>query len=133
MAVTLTIAELVAALRLSDSAEELAEATRLLAYASAAVVKYAPAAADVAHDEATRRLAGYLFDMPEAARGDAYANAMRNSGAARSLLPYRILPGGRHGGHQRRHNADLEHVQPGLLRSRCAALVSGVGLCQPTA
>ena len=27
--------------------------------------------------------------MPEAARGDAYANAMRNSGAARMLLPYR--------------------------------------------
>ena len=28
--------------------------------------------------------------MPEAARGDAYANAMRNSGAARMLLPYRV-------------------------------------------
>ena len=35
-------------------------------------------------------LCGYLFDMPEAARGDAYANALRNSGAARMLLPYRV-------------------------------------------
>ena len=29
-------------------------------------------------------------DMPEAARGDAYGNAIRNSGAARILLPYRV-------------------------------------------
>ena len=42
MAVTLTAAQLVAALRLSDSPEELAEATRLLAYATEAVTKYAP-------------------------------------------------------------------------------------------
>ena len=30
------------------------------------------------------------IDMPEAGRGDGYANALRNSGAARILLPYRI-------------------------------------------
>ena len=41
-------------------------------------------------NEAVRRLGGYLFDQPEAGRGDAYANAMRNSGAARMLLPYRV-------------------------------------------
>ena len=41
-------------------------------------------------NEAVRRLAGYLLDQPEASRSDAYANAMRNSGAARMLLPYRI-------------------------------------------
>ena len=90
MAVTLTVAELRAALRLTDSAEETAEATRLLAYASEAVVKHAPDAPDVAHNEAVRRLAGYLYDQPEASRGDAYGNALRNSGAARMLLPYRI-------------------------------------------
>ena len=75
---------------MNDSAEEIAETTRLLAYVSVAVVQHAPSAPDVAHDESARRLAGYLFDMPEAARSDAYANAMRNSGAARLLLPYRI-------------------------------------------
>ena len=90
MAVTLTIAELQAALRLGDSAEETAEVTRLLEYSTEAVTKHAPSAADTAMNEAVRRLAGYLFDQPEAARGDAYANAMRSSGAARMLLPYRI-------------------------------------------
>ena len=90
MAVTITGAELRAALRLNDSTEETAEVTRLLAYATEAVVKHAPSAPDVAHTEAVRRLAGYLFDMPEAARGDAYSNALRNSGAARILSPYRV-------------------------------------------
>ena len=90
MAVTFTVAELVAALRLGDSAEELAEVTRLLAYATEAVVKHAPNAPDAAHNEAARRLDGYLFDQPEAGRGDAYANSLRNSGAQRMLLPYRV-------------------------------------------
>ena len=90
MAVTFTVPELAAALRLNDSAEETAEVTRFLAYVSVAVVKHAPNAPDVTHNEAARRLAGYIFDQPEAARGDAYANAMRNSGAARMLLPYRV-------------------------------------------
>ena len=90
MAVTLTVAELLAALRLGDSAEETAEVERLLAYSTQAVTKHAPSAADTTMNEAVRRLAGYLFDQPEAGRGDAYANAMRNSGAARMLLPYRV-------------------------------------------
>ena len=75
---------------LSDSSEELAEVTRLLDYASGAVVVHVPIAPDSAHNEAVRRLVGYLYDMPEAARGDAYANAMRNSWAARILLAYRV-------------------------------------------
>ena len=66
------------------------KSTRLLAYVSTAVAKQAPNAPDVVHNEAARRLAGYLFDQPEAGRGDGFANAMRNSGAARILLPYRI-------------------------------------------
>ena len=89
MAVTIDAAGIVAALRLNDSSEELAEVTRILAYASDAVVVHVPNAPDSAHNEAVRRLCGYLYDMPEAARGDAYANAMKNSGAARMLLPYR--------------------------------------------
>ena len=90
MAITLGVAELLAALRLGDSAEETAEVTRLLAYATEAVTKHAPTAPDVVHDEAVRRLAGFLFDQPETSRGDAYANALRSSGAARMLLGYRI-------------------------------------------
>ena len=90
MAVTITVAELLAALRLNDSAEETAEVTRLLAYSTEAVEQHAPTATTTSMNEAVRRLAGYLFDMPEAARSDGYSNAMRNSGAARMLLPYRI-------------------------------------------
>ena len=90
MAVTITAAELVAALRLGDSAEEHAEVVRLRAYAAEAVEHHAPDASDTAHNEATRRLCGFLYDMPEAGRGMAYSNALRSSGAARMLLPYRI-------------------------------------------
>ena len=90
MAVTIDAAGIVAALRLSNSAEELAEVTRLLEYATDAVLVHVPNAPDSAHNEAVRHLCGYLYDMPEAARGDAYANSMRNSGAARMLLPYRV-------------------------------------------
>ena len=90
MAVTLTQAELSAALRLTTEPEDIAEATRLLAYASLAVEKYAPDAPDLVQNEGVIRVCGYLFDMPFAARSDGYANAMRNSGAARLLLPYRI-------------------------------------------
>ena len=41
-------------------------------------------------NEAVRRLAGFLFDQPEAGRSDGYSNALRNSAAARMLLPYRV-------------------------------------------
>ena len=90
MAVTLDVAGLVAALRLSDSPEELAEATRILAYAAEAVAQHAPSAPDTAHNEAAVRLSAFIYDQPTAARGDSYANAMRNSGAQRMLLPYRV-------------------------------------------
>ena len=89
MAVTMTAAELLAALRLGDSPEETAEVTRLLAYATEAVTQHAADASDIAMNEAVVRLGAYLFDMPAASRNGAYANAMRNSGAARMLLPWR--------------------------------------------
>ena len=90
MAVTITASQLAARLRTGTTAEELAEVQYLLDYASVAVLKYAPDAPDVAQNEGVRLLAGYLFDAPTQSSGDRYANAMRNSGAARSLLPYRI-------------------------------------------
>ena len=90
MAVTLTVAQLAAAMRVGDSAEELAEVTRLLAYASEAVIRHAPDAPDTAHDESAIRLAAYLFDQPNAGRGVSYAHAGRNSGAWALLLPWRV-------------------------------------------
>ena len=94
MAITLTPAGLAAALRLGDSPEETAEATRLLAYVTAAISTHLADAYEDAPDavvnEAGIRLAGYLFDMPNAGRGLSYANAGRNSGAWQILLPYRI-------------------------------------------
>ena len=90
MAVTITVQALAAALRLGDSTEEAAEATRLLAYATEAVTKHAPDAPDVVHDEAAIRLAGYLYDQPNAGRGVVHADALRNSGARAILLPYRV-------------------------------------------
>ena len=90
MAITITVSELAAALRLGDSVEETAEATRLLAYATSAVEHHAPDAPAVAQNEAVVRLAGYLFDQPFATRASAFANALRNCGAARMLLPYRV-------------------------------------------
>ena len=89
MAVTLTLDQLTAAMRLGDSPEETAEATRLLAYATEAVEQWAPMAPFVVQNEAVIRLASQMFDQPTATRG-AYANALRNSGAARILMPYRI-------------------------------------------
>ena len=90
MAVTLTVTQLAAALRLGDSTEETAEATRLLAYSSEAVLRHAPSATDTALNEAAIRLSGYLFDQPNAGRGLSFAHALRNSGAAAILLPYKI-------------------------------------------
>ena len=90
MAVTITVAELAAALRLGDSAEEVAEATRLLAFATETVQKHAPDAPAVVQNEAVVRLSGYLFDQPLATRASGFANALRNSGAARMLLAYRV-------------------------------------------
>lgn len=87
--VTLTDAQLAGALRLGDSTEELAEVTRLRTYAAEAVTRHAPAAPTATSNEAAIRLASYLFDQPHTGRGAMYAAAMRNSGAAAILLPYR--------------------------------------------
>ena len=94
MAITLTQAELSAAIRLGDSTEEVAEATRLLAFVTEAISRHLGNAYEDAPEaivnEAAIRLAGYLFDMPNAGRGLSYANAGRNSGAWVILLPFRV-------------------------------------------
>ena len=88
MAVTITAAEFRAALRLGDTTEETAEATRILASVSALVLKHAPNAPDAIHSEAAVRAGGWLFDMPAAQR-TAAGDVLRNSGALALLLPYR--------------------------------------------
>ena len=94
MAVTLTQIELSSAIRLGDSAEEVAEATRLLAFATEAISRhlgdaYADAPETIVN-EAAIRLAGYFYDQPNAGRGLSFANAGRNSGAWAILLPFRV-------------------------------------------
>ena len=94
MAVTLTQIELSAAIRLGDSPEEVAEATRLLAFTTEAISRHLGAAYEAAPEvivnEAAIRLAGYLFDQPNAGRGVSFANAGRYSGSWTLLLPYRV-------------------------------------------
>ena len=94
MALTLTQVELSAAIRLGDSTEEVAEATRLLAFTTEAISRHLGAAYEdapaVIVNEAAIRFAGYLFDQPNAGRGVSFANAGRNSGAWTILLPYRL-------------------------------------------
>ena len=98
MPVTLTQVELSGALRLGDSTEETAEATRLLSYATAAVNRHLGDAFDDAPDavanEGVIRLAAYLFDQPNAGRGLVHADALRSSGAAMILLPFRVIRAG---------------------------------------
>ena len=94
MPVTITTAELAAANRIGDSAEETAEVERLRSYAVAELERYLGTAYGTAPDailnEAARAIVGYIFDAPLASRGAAYANAVRNSGAGRMVLGYRI-------------------------------------------
>ena len=94
MAITITVSELLSALRMGTTTEETAEATRLLGYASQAVSDYLGTAyegtpASVVN-EAAIRLSGSLFDQPYASRGQGFAASLANSGAGSILLPYRI-------------------------------------------
>ena len=68
---------------------------RLLAYATDAVERSAPAAPSTAKDLAVSMLCGYQFDRPSSASGAGWANAARNSGAAHVLTRWvsrRALP-----------------------------------------
>lgn len=98
MAVTLTVAELRSAMRLGNSVDETTEATRLLAYATEAISRHLgtayAGAPEAVVNEAAIRLGSYLFDQPSTSRGPGYSNAIRNSGAATILLPYRLHTAG---------------------------------------
>ena len=94
MPVTLTVPELAAAMRVGDSSEEMAEVTRLLSYATVAVEHHAADAPDVVHNESAIRLASYIYDQPGSSSRANFANALRNSGAARMMLPWRVHKAG---------------------------------------
>ena len=98
MAVTLTVAELAAAIRLGDTAEETAQATRLLTTATELVTKHAPDAPDAIQNEAAIRVAGYLFDMPQAAQGSGFGDVLRTAGALALLFQWRTHRAGSTGG-----------------------------------
>ena len=102
MAVTLGVSELAQAIRVGDTTEETAQVTRLLAYATQAVARYLGAAyaatPEVVVNEGAIRLAAYMYDQPNAGRGLTFSDALRNSGAAAVLLPYRIHRAGLIGG-----------------------------------
>ena len=62
--------------------------TRYQKVAEAFVSRIAPDAPSDIKDEATIRMSTYLYDGPPAARGDAFANAWRNSGAGSLTAPW---------------------------------------------
>ena len=82
-----TLAQLAAAMRLGDGVTAPVEPllsilTRLSGVADATVELLAPDAPEAIKDEATILYAASLYDRPNAASGDRYAAAWRNSGAA---------------------------------------------------
>ena len=90
MALTDTI--LARAMRIGNTPEEMAEVARLRVVAETSVTRHLNGAdcPEEIQDESSVRLAAYLYDQPNNGRGVGFANAMRNSGAAALLLPWRI-------------------------------------------
>ena len=90
----ITLDTLARALRVSTplDADQTAELTRILAVAIEVVNKYAPAAPEATTDESVIRVAGYLFDAGSTTEPGALGalNAIRLSGAAPLLAPYRV-------------------------------------------
>lgn len=99
MAVTRTLAQLAADLRLGDGVTEPtgAEAVvlgRIDATARAMVLEYAPDAPDAIHTEAYVRLAGWFWDADPTGANPGGPAALRASGAASLLGRYRVRRAG---------------------------------------
>ena len=98
MPLTITTAELAAAIRLTADASvappepQLAILHRQLRVAEAEIDGYAPGAPDDTKDEAGIRYVGYLYDAPATALNNApHANAFRFSGAMALLSRWHVL------------------------------------------
>ena len=81
-----TTADLAVALRLSADGTGIPMAqesilARLMGVAEAHIMLLAPDAPEAIQDEATIRLAAYLYDVPNAGRRDSFSNSYVNSGA----------------------------------------------------
>ena len=102
MAITATIAEIAAAIRVGDSSEETAEVSRLRDYSIIAVSQHLGPAYDDAPvpvvNMAATLLAGWLYDKPTTTGGFSFANAIKFSGAIRVLFPYKAHSVGLIGG-----------------------------------
>lgn len=90
----ITTADLAIALRLSTDgldldAAQTAVLTRLAGVASALVESYAPSAPESIKQEASIRVAAYLYDTP-AHLANAPQNAFASSGAMALLAPWRV-------------------------------------------
>ena len=98
MALTITVSQLASAMRVGTTSTEVEQVTRLLVYAEVAISQHLGSTyattPDAAVNEAAIRIASYLYDQPTASSGLAFGNAMRFSGAARILLPYRLHKAG---------------------------------------
>ena len=94
MAVTATVAQFAAALRVGDATEETAQIERVRNFAIAALTRHLGAAygsvPEAVANEAAFYLAGYSYDRPTTYRGAGFADSLRNSGAAALVLPWRI-------------------------------------------
>ena len=99
MAVTRTLAQLAGDLRIGDGETAPTGAVavllgRISATATAMVLAYAPAAPDALHDEAFVRLAAWLYDADPSGAAPGGPAALRSSGAASLLNPYKVRRGG---------------------------------------
>ena len=94
MPVTTTATEMVARVRGGSGAATATEVAELLGYATAQIEQYLGDAyattPDAVLNEAARRIVGYSFDRPAAARYTSYAAVLRFSGAGEALVPYRV-------------------------------------------
>ena len=90
----LTVEDLRTALRLDDDPAVNAVLERLLKVAEATVSRYASLASCEVAQEASIRMIGYLYDMPESPSGDRFAAAFRNSGAMALLSPWKTRRAG---------------------------------------
>ena len=99
MAVTRTLAQLAADLRIGDGVTApvgtvAVVLTRVAATATEMVIRFAPNAPTAIHDEAFVRLAGWLYDSDPSGANPGGPVAMRASGAASILSAYKVRRGG---------------------------------------
>ena len=99
MAVTRTLAQLAADLRLGDgttapSGPQGIVLARIDDAARAMVLDFAPGAPDAIHNEAYVRLAGWLYDADPSGSTPGGPSALRSSGAAAILAPYKVRRAG---------------------------------------